>query len=89
LQKLIDRYNNIPRKDVSVFQPSIEEDKNDDGQKIIPLEWGPNTKEKLLKSAEIIKQRKVADHTVSYQIWLHSDIKIMAHHSKSLKSKLF
>ena len=72
LQKLIDMYNNIPRKDVSVFAPWIEEDKKEDGQKITPTEWGPNTKEKLLKSAEIINKRKVTQKTVS--LWPYSTL---------------
>lgn len=50
-------YNNIPRKDVSVFAPAIELDKQDKTQKITPLEWNANTKEKLTKSAEAIKRK--------------------------------
>lgn len=53
-------YNNIPRKDVSVFAPAIELDKHDKTQKITPLEWNASTKEKLTKSAETIKKTKVA-----------------------------
>lgn len=59
LQKLIDMYNNIPRKDVSVFAPNIELDKSDRTQKITPVEWNSNTKDKLIKSAEIIKKTKL------------------------------
>jgi hypothetical protein len=58
LQTLIDMYNKIPRKDISVFAPAIEVDKEDKTQKITPVEWGANTKDKLIKSAEIIRKRK-------------------------------
>ena len=57
-QTLLDMYNNIPRKDISVFGPCIDPDKDIDDQKITPVEWTDSTKEKLIKSAELIRKRK-------------------------------
>ena len=58
LQEMIDMYNNVPRKDVSVFAPHLELDQNGKTKKIQPMEWNKNSQDKLMKSAEIIRKSK-------------------------------
>ena len=58
LQHMIDMYNQVPRKDVHIFAPSIDADKIMQEQTIKPVEWTENSRDSLLQSAELIRKRK-------------------------------
>jgi hypothetical protein len=55
---MVDMYNQMPRKDVRIFAPSIDVDKLINDQKIKPVEWTENSRDDLLRSIEIIRKRK-------------------------------
>jgi hypothetical protein len=55
---MIDMYNQVPRKDVHIFAPSIDADKMVQEQTIKPVEWTENSRDDLLRSAELIRKRK-------------------------------
>jgi hypothetical protein len=55
---MIDMYNQVPHKDVHKFAPSIDVGKMMNEQKIEPVKWTENSRDDLLRSAELIRKRE-------------------------------